>query len=708
MRTNQPVTNKQVFLKDDTLIVSKTDATGRILFVNRDFIEISGFSNEELIGQPQNIVRHPDMPEEAFEDMWRDLKAGLAWTGYVKNRCKNGDYYWVKANATPIVENGVTTGFISIRTKPEAQIVAQVDAAYRLFKENKANGLYISHGQVLSSSRSAKISRSFDFIGSRVGYVLAGLSVVMLIIGGSGLYSGQTMTEALRSVYEDRTIPAGQLADINRMMYRNVLEVSMVSSGAITDEKASLELISKNIAEISEIWKTYMSTYLTPEEAILADKYIVERKKFVDDGLKPSLELMKAGRVSEISVLMPKTADLFYVAVDTNNKLVNLQLNVAKEAYESAKKEHEIALVVDITLILAGLISSFMSVRSLRRFIKAKIEYVDTKISSISNGNYKTDIVVPNDETANVVISLQAMQAKLSYAEYEKKEVETDKHNMQEKLANDFEQSVKGIVNIVASAATELSQTAQSMVGIISESAHKATDATSAASVTMSNVQTVASAAEELSASVKEISNQFHKTTQLVAQSGERTANADALANALTLSSDKVSTAMEMISDISGQINLLALNATIESARAGEAGKGFAVVASEVKNLAGQTDKSVVEIKGVVDEMREASKAIISALSEIKTSVGSISEASSSVASAVEEQSATTNEIAKSMQTAATGTQTISSNLTDVSASANQAGAAAEQMLAASQELSKQAESLNTQVDAFLAKIRSA
>jgi methyl-accepting chemotaxis protein len=218
----------------------------------------------------------------------------------------------------------------------------------------------------------------------------------------------------------------------------------------------------------------------------------------------------------------------------------------------------------------------------------------------------------------------------------------------------------------------------------------------------------VASAAEELSASVREISHQFQKTTQLVTQSGEKTINADNLANALTHSTDKVSEAMEMIANISEQINLLALNATIESARAGEAGKGFAVVASEVKNLAGQTNKSVAEIKSVVEEMRTASHAIVGALNEIKTSVNSISGASSSVASAVEEQSATTNEIARSMQTASTGTQTVSKNLDDVSSSATQTGAAAEQMFQASQELSKQAESLNTQVDVFLNKIRSA
>lgn len=708
MRVNQPVTGREVFLNDNTVIVSRTDTGGRITFVNRDFLEISGFSEEELIGQPQNIVRHPDMPPEAFEDLWRDIKAGLAWTGYVKNRCKNGDHYWVKANATPIIEDGRIAGYISIRTKPEADVVAKVDAIYRLFREKKAGNLSIVHGQVLDNSRSARLSRFSGRIGAKVTYVAAALCLMLAVIGGAGLFLSSQITESLRSVYEDRTIPAGQLSDINRLMYNNVLNLSIVASGKAEDRSAMLGQVEKNIAEITEIWKAYMATYLTPEEKILADRYTEERKKFVGEGLKPGIELAKAGKDAELQDLMPKMEKLFQKAVNINKELLSLQLDVAEASYKEAQNSYKIGFVVNIAIILFGLVFAIMASKYLQRFIDRKVRNLDSKLTSISGGNLKTDLVVEFDELDNIMTTLMSMQAKLAYVENERLSVEREKREMQEKLAKDFESSVKGIVNIVASAATELSQTARSMVDIINGSARKAGSATDAATITASNVQSVAAAAEELSASVKEISHQFQKTTGLVAESGTKTANADALANALTQSSDRVSNAMEMISEISGQINLLALNATIESARAGEAGKGFAVVANEVKNLAGQTDKSVIEIKGVVEEMRTASHAIIAALSEIKRSVGSISEASSSVASAVEEQSATTNEIARSMQTAASGTQTISSNLVDVSSSSAQAGAAAEQMLQASQELSKQAENLNSQVDNFLNKIRAA
>ena len=102
MRTNLPVTNVEYPLTDETLIVSKTDLKGKLSYFNGQFIEVSGFTEAELIGQPHNIVRHPDMPPEAFEDLWVTLKAGKPWAGAVKNRRKNGDFYWVLASATPV------------------------------------------------------------------------------------------------------------------------------------------------------------------------------------------------------------------------------------------------------------------------------------------------------------------------------------------------------------------------------------------------------------------------------------------------------------------------------------------------------------------------------------------------------------------------------------------------------------------------------
>jgi PAS domain S-box-containing protein len=152
MRTNLPVTQQEYMLKDGMTIVSRTDLKGKIAYINEDFLEASGFVEEELIGQPHNLVRHPDMPEEAFADMWASLKAGRPWTGLVKNRRKNGDHYWVVANATPVLENGQASGYMSVRTRPTREQVAAAEAAYRLFKEGRAKGLAIRDGHVVKVS----------------------------------------------------------------------------------------------------------------------------------------------------------------------------------------------------------------------------------------------------------------------------------------------------------------------------------------------------------------------------------------------------------------------------------------------------------------------------------------------------------------------------------------------------------------------------
>ena len=149
MRKNLPVTGVERILSEGEFIVSKTDLKGKIVYVNRPFIEISGFSEEELIGAPHNIVRHPDMPPEAFKDLWATLKQGKSWRGMVKNRCKNGDHYWVDASANPIWEGDRIVGYMSLRSKPRREQVENAEQAYRLFREGSAKGMTVKEGRVV-------------------------------------------------------------------------------------------------------------------------------------------------------------------------------------------------------------------------------------------------------------------------------------------------------------------------------------------------------------------------------------------------------------------------------------------------------------------------------------------------------------------------------------------------------------------------------
>lgn len=164
MRNNQPVTQNSLKVQPDQTLVSVTDLKGRITYANKAFVSLSGYTNEELQGQPHNIVRHPDMPEEAYRDMWDTLHAGLPWTGVVKNRRKNGDFYWVRANVTPMRDGDLITGYLSVRTAPADDETQAAEALYAAMRKEAARGQLrhvLRHGEVL---RTDIVSRAMHVV----------------------------------------------------------------------------------------------------------------------------------------------------------------------------------------------------------------------------------------------------------------------------------------------------------------------------------------------------------------------------------------------------------------------------------------------------------------------------------------------------------------------------------------------------------------
>lgn len=193
MRTNLPVTDTEYPLREGTCIVSRTDLKGRITYINQDFLEYSGFTEEELIGKAHNIVRHPDMPEEAFQDLWDTLGAGRPWTGMVKNRRKNGDYYWVVANATPLLDGGDIVGYLSVRTRPTREQVAAADALYKRVKAGQADGIAIIEGQAVQTrgfKRNNPVSRwlARAQIGARAQVAAVAIVLVALLAAAAGWF----------------------------------------------------------------------------------------------------------------------------------------------------------------------------------------------------------------------------------------------------------------------------------------------------------------------------------------------------------------------------------------------------------------------------------------------------------------------------------------------------------------------------------------
>ena len=288
------------------------------------------------------------------------------------------------------------------------------------------------------------------------------------------------------------------------------------------------------------------------------------------------------------------------------------------------------------------------------------------------------------------------------------REAEAEKKRALKALADGFESTVSGIITTVHRSATEMHGTAQSLAASTEGTRTQAHAVAHGANEATANVQTVATASDELSSSIAEISRQIGQAAALARQANDAGHGAEATVAGLSAAVDKIGEVAGLIAAIASQTNLLALNATIEAARAGEAGRGFAVVAGEVKALAAQTAQATDGIRAQIAEIQAATAQAVAAIKAIAGTIGSVDEISTSIASAVEEQSSATGEIARNVQQAAAGAREVSSNIGGVSLAVDTAGETAANVLGAADLLVRQAELLQREVGQFLATVRAA
>jgi len=385
----------------------------------------------------------------------------------------------------------------------------------------------------------------------------------------------------------------------------------------------------------------------------------------------------------------------------------------AEQALQDEKAGIRLVSIVGAIATVIGLIAGFV----IGRNISTGVHGITETMTELADGNL--DVDVPGQERRDEVGAMaaavnvfkeNALQVRRMEAERKEaaKRAEVEKHKAMIALADSFESSVGGVVNSVASASSQMSQSAASMSAMAEQTNHQTGAAASASEQAASNVQTVAAAAEELSSTIREISGQVTRASDIANQAVTDVTNANGQVKGLNDAAQRIGEVVNLITDIAEQTNLLALNATIEAARAGDAGKGFAVVASEVKNLANQTARATEEIAGQVTGIQAATESTVHAIDGIHKTVTEVSEISSSIAAAIEEQDAATQEIARNVEEASTGTKEATSNIAGVSQASQETGAAASQIAGAATDLSQQSETLKVEVDRFLDRVRAA
>jgi methyl-accepting chemotaxis protein-1 (serine sensor receptor) len=505
-------------------------------------------------------------------------------------------------------------------------------------------------------------------ISTRLTLIVGFLSVLLLGIGGIGLYGIAETNAGLKTVYEDRTVPTGQLAEIERLLLRNRLAIA--NSLAAPDPELvvnSLTEIDNNIATMGSIWDAYMATYLTPEEAQLAKVFVEDRKKFVQEGLMPAVAALRMhDTATATDILIEKVGPLFEPVDKGIGALMKLQLDVAKAEYERSQAAFQAIRAVNIAAVLGGIGFAVMLGVSLVRGISRSLNHAAEVADAVAAGDLTGTINAEGrDEIAHLLRSMAGMKDGLI------KVVSTVRQN----------------ADSVATGSSQIAQGNQDLSQRTEEQA--------------SALEETAASMEQLGATVKQNADNAQQANQLALgastvaiKGGEVVGQVVSTMRDINDSSKKIADIISVIDGIAFQTNILALNAAVEAARAGEQGRGFAVVAGEVRNLAQRSAEAAKEIKTLITasvERVEQGTALVdqagTTMTEVVGSIKRVTDIMGEISSASVEQAAGVAQVGEAVSQMDQATQ--------------QNAALVEQSAAAAESLTQRAQLLVEAVGVF-------
>ncbi|TVQ71849.1 MAG: DUF3365 domain-containing protein [Oceanospirillales bacterium] len=722
MKNNQPVTQHNFPVRKDCAIISHTDDNGLITYVNDDFIEYAGFTREELIGKPHNIIRHPDMPSEAYRDMWHTLQQGRAWQGIVKNRCKNGDHYWVKATATPKPEGG----YMSVRLQASDDEIRDAEILYRKINEgsgHRLDGGYVKVPGIIGLVD--KLKRLFNnwSFATKIIVPTVLMSITMMIafiiglknvhddsLSAAGFQSGKDLIEMTfnaRMFYNQNVVPkavsAGLTLTHDHSNDSNGIPLPATLMRSLGDMNNHLRSDSSQFRLFSD----QPFNFRTSQEVTL-DEFEREAIAFLNanpteyfarmieiDGL-PFYRVAKADVMNHPTCIACHNAHIDSPKRDWKMGDVRgvaqatVPLSNLNQAFWAPILQ--LAITVLILFILLIIVISMIAVGQ-----KIRIKRLKSITYEIASGNLAAEIPLGRkDEIGSLFNAVVVMRNKLFEILLQMR-VSTNSLTMSvTEMIDASQETTRGAVE-QSNASTSMAAALEELSASVGQIG---TNATSAHESSLS----AGDVARKGALAVYENSNEMNNIAQAVQHAADRLVSLKEL-------SLNIGQIVSTIKGIAEQTNLLALNAAIEAARAGEYGRGFAVVADEVRTLAERTAVSTVEITNMVEQIQcETNAAVLdmrSGVDRVEKGVENaklVGQSVSDIEKSTDLVVKATEEIQQVLVEQAQASREVASTVENVARLAEGNAVQAEQALQASarvQEVTRMLENLSKQFKVF-------
>lgn len=728
MKMNMPVTDHEVLMEKGTILVTRTDLKGRITYANDAFVKISGFTRKQLIGSNHNLVRHPDMPSAAFEDLWACLKSQVPWIGLVKNRTATGDYYWVEANVIPVFDQGKAIEYLSVRQTPKREQVLAAEALYKKLNANQASirptGMAAKLKAVKEMPLGIKcfLPISILFIPvtwlilqlfQQQAYFSLGLVTISAIAAMWMTYSFYKLINgvfessinsfyALASGYFRNKVDIDRgdvIGDLNRSF--QAMQVKMNADLAASIEegnnssriKQALDQVTGNVMMADANYNIiYMNNsaielFYANEADFRKDLPDFESRKLVGTNID-IFHKNPAHQRNILDALQNTLSAELIIGGRTMVVIATPVMNDSKErlgtVVEWIDKTSEVNIQGEIEGIIsavkAGKLHDRLEMQGKTDFFKQLSqginELADTIEATFSDVGQVMQNMSQGDLTKGITNDYDGV-----YDEC-KKDINTTINKLSEVFTQVRESAdfINNSSHEIASGNNNLSQRAEQQASSLEETASSMEELTS----TVQNNADNAQQADQLASTAR----------QLAEKGGNVVTHAVSAMDEINVSSNKIAEIIGVIDEIAFQTNLLALNASVEAARAGEQGRGFSVVATEVRNLAQRSATAAKESKELIQNSLQKVRSGTEFVNETGKSLDDIVKGVKKVGDIIAE-------IAAASKEQASGIEQVNQAITQMDEITQQNAALAEQASAASVSMSEQSTAMVKQLDFF-------